>query len=145
MTPRKSVEPDLVAGKPKKSSERAPRKKAEPVKVPAKLAGLSFSIQHDMVTRRDFLDRIATGSFNAAQIISTTVANSDAKAQAQRLALVNAVVNDPEKYAKNFAYMVVSRPTVTSEDIPDNLINTTLTNPIAWDSLAVQLFPNVTP
>lgn len=148
MTTKKSTEPDLVAGKPKKSTERTPRQAAVPKETtPPKLAGMSFAIQHDMVTRKDFLDRIATASFNAAQIMypPNTAANSDAKIQAQRLALINAVVNDPEKFAKNFAYMVVSRPQVVSEDVPDNLINTILTSPVAWDSLAVQLFPNVTP
>ena len=105
---------------------------------------LAYEEQDRLAEKQDqgFRDRIPAGAFTAAVTAYGQAPNPDATKQAQRMALVNALVKDPGYGKTTFAWLVVSRPTVnTSADLTDAFIATTIG--VSFDSIASQLFIDV--
>ena len=95
------------------------------------------------VVQKDFLARTSAGSFAAALAQFGANPNVDPIKQKQRMALVNALIDDATYKVNTFAWVVVSRPAVnTDADLTDTFIATTITN--QFDNIASQLFINIT-
>jgi hypothetical protein len=105
---------------------------------------LAFSEQNRLAEQQpEYRNRFAAGAFAAAVAAYGQTPNVDPVKQAQRMALVNALIRDPNYAAGTFAWVVVSRPTLNVEtDITDTFIATTITN--TFDTIASQLFIGTT-
>ena len=102
---------------------------------------LAYEEQARLATAQpEFRDRICAGSFAAAVAAYAAVANPNPVKQAQRMALVNAVIHDPKSSVQTFAWVVVALADVsTAAEITDALILSTIGT--VFDGVAGQLFP----
>jgi hypothetical protein len=84
--------------------------------------------QYRLAVMQDgFRSRVTAAAFMAAASMVTAAANSDATKQSQRMALANKIIHKPDSATDQFAWAVVTRPSLTQEsDITDIFITTTV-------------------
>jgi hypothetical protein len=101
---------------------------------------LKFSDQYQQaVSQTDFRARVTAGAFSAAVTAYGATPIADQTKQAQRMRLVNALVQDPAYGEATFAWLIVSQAALNQiTDMTDAFIQTTITN--NFDAVAQQLF-----
>jgi len=91
-------------------------------------------------TQKDFLARVTAGAFAAALVAFGAAPNADPIKQKQRMALMNALIINPNYGVTTFAWVVVSL--ASAEPIADSFIQSTLS--AQFDNIASQLFISIT-
>lgn len=103
---------------------------------------LAYAEQFDLAeNNQEFRNRVCAASFGLAVTAQGAAANADPVIQGQRLTLAAAVVRDRAYAEVQFAYWLVTRPTVGSEsDLTDAFIAAQLTVTV-FDRVAQVMFP----
>lgn len=102
---------------------------------------LLLADQHRLATTDDDLkNRTIAALFDVAKESFSASPLGDATQQAQRMALVNATINNPALYVQPFLWVIVTAPALaTVDDLTDTFILATAT--AVFDIFANLLYP----